>query len=192
MKKFLLIAVLLSAGWIIQSGRMVSEKKPTDSLEVKQLCLKATVNAIKTEMERYEAWIKQRKEKDNAGDLPSLQARMQELENDLSRYQAMKPQEYVLPGESDSSQVVLPGEFIARRFETVAWVDGNAAMNSVLQMNGMTKSGPWYHMAAIAGDDFTQLRPGVRYKMVIYTVYPRYYWSMTSAYICIVSFGKTL
>lgn len=49
----------------------------------------------------------------------------------------------------------------------------------------MTKSGPWYHIYGIKGDDYAVVQPNDKYLMTIYLAYPRYYWNMKSYYVYI-------
>jgi hypothetical protein len=47
----------------------------------------------------------------------------------------------------------------------------------------MSKSGPWYHLAGIVGDDYSVLQPEVIKQVTYYEVYKRSYWNMVSEYI---------
>jgi hypothetical protein len=91
------------------------------------------------------------------------------LEADLEKYQNMEDADYTLP-----EKIV----------ETV-WVEEKAGDNQILYVNGMSRSGPWYHLSGIVGGDYGRLKPGVKYTATYYKVYPRAYWHMSSAYVCV-------
>jgi len=55
----------------------------------------------------------------------------------------------------------------------------------------MSKSGPWYHLAGIMGNDYAVLQPRTRYPMNVYSVYPRSYGGMQSAYVCIAQMASS-
>ncbi|MBP7342487.1 MAG: ankyrin repeat domain-containing protein [Smithellaceae bacterium] len=139
---------------------------------VQKACLAATQTAIALEIRRYAGWIDLRKSGQvAAGDLPALEATLARLKEDLQKYQAMKPEDYALPPQR----------------EMTAWVQSQAADNAILYIDRMSRSGPWYHLAGIVGGDYGLLQPNVRKSVVFYSVYPRRYGSMESAYVCIAS-----
>jgi hypothetical protein len=139
---------------------------------VKKACLAATRTAITLEIRRYAGWIDLRKSGQvAAGDLPALEATLARLKEDLQKYQAMKPEDYALPPPR----------------EMTAWVQSQAADNAILYIDRMSRSGPWYHLAGSVGGNYGPLQPNVRKKVAFYSVYPRHYGSMESAYVCIAS-----
>ena len=91
------------------------------------------------------------------------------LEADLEKFQKLSNDDYTLP-----EKVV----------ETV-WVQEKADDNAILYVNGMSRSGPWYHLSGIVGGDYARMKPGVKYAATYYKVYPRAYWHMSSAYVCV-------
>ena len=91
------------------------------------------------------------------------------LEADLEKFQNMKPVEYTLPEKT---------------VETV-WVEEKAGDNVILYVNGMSRSGPWYYLSGIVGGDYDRLKPKTKYVASYYKVYPRAYWRMSSAYVCV-------
>ena len=136
---------------------------------VKKSCLKATITAIKVEIGRCQRWIEQRINNPDAKDLPELKEELAKLQADLERFQKMKVHEYELPSKT----------------ATTVWVVEAAKDGSILYVDRMSKSGPWYHLAGIVGDDYSVLQPDVRRKVTFYPVYKRSYWNMTSEYICV-------
>lgn len=123
-----------------------------DQEALKNVCLAATVQAVRLEMGRVQA-------------KPFLA----QLEADLEKYRNMKAADYTLPEKT---------------VET-AWVEEKAGDNAVLYVEGMSRSGPWYHLSGIVGGDYGQLKPGVKATVSYYRVYPRKYWHMPSSYVCV-------
>jgi hypothetical protein len=142
---------------------------------LKRPCLEAAVRGIKTEIFRYQGWIDLRKQNpSDPQDLPGLEEGMKTLKSDLERYQAMDPKDYRLPGGT----------------KVKAWVEGRAGENSILHIEGMSRSGPWYHLAGIKGDDYGVLVPDKKYLVTFYKVYPRNYFHMESAYVYIAEYQE--
>ena len=102
-------------------------------------------------------------------DRPQAAAIRSTLEADLEKYQNMEDADYTLP-----EKIV----------ETV-WVEEKAGDNQILYVNGMSRSGLWYHLSGIVGGDYGRLKPGVKYTATYYKVYPRAYWHLPSAYVCV-------
>ena len=74
---------------------------------------------------------------------------------------------------------------LPEKIEGVSWVGDKPGIDSILYVAGMTKSGPWYHLAGIVGDDYRILQPNTQLHVSIYPVYPRSYWGMDSSYVCV-------
>ena len=91
------------------------------------------------------------------------------LQRDLAEYRAKAAADYTLP----------------EKIVETAWVETAAGDNTSLYVENMTKSGPWYHLAGIVGGDYGQLKPQTKYTVSYYKVYPRAYWHMASAYVCV-------
>lgn len=141
--------------------------------DLRKQCLSATITAINLEIDRYQRWIDFRKQQGEQKDLAELQASLAALEVDLEKYLAMDAEAYVLPEKVD----------------TVAWTGDTPGNDSVLYVEGMSKSGPWYHLVGVAGGEFATLQSNTRYHMSLYPVYPRSYWGMSSAYVFIAEMG---
>lgn len=173
----------------------VSSETAQGQLELKKACLKATVEAIKLEIQRYQGWIDWKQQHGEQDELSDLHQSMEKLQADLERYLAMKPEEYVLPGKATADSAVttfLDQKFLPEKITTTAWVsDKQPGSNSILYVNGMSRSGPWYHAAGILDDNYAAAKPGVKYQMTFYTVYPRQYGWMHSAYVYIAQINET-
>lgn len=141
---------------------------------LKNACLSATITAIHLEMDRYQRWMDFRKQQGDEKGIAQLQESLDALHEDLIKFQTMDIQDFQLPEKVDE----------------VAWVGDQARTDSILYVANMSKSGPWYHLAGIAGDDYTLLQPNTQYNINLYKVYPRNYWGMNSAYVYITVVDK--
>jgi len=138
-------------------------------IDLKKQCLAATLSAINLEMNRYQRWIDLRKQQGDQKDLAELQESLETLKADLDKYLAMDAKDFALPA----------------KVEAVAWVGDKPGKDSILYVEDMSKSGPWYHLAGIVGDDYAILQSNTKSRMAFYPVYPRSYGWMHSAYIYI-------
>jgi hypothetical protein len=100
----------------------------------------------------------------------------QTLKADLEKYLVMDTDDYVLPEKAD----------------TVAWVGDKPRQDSILYVTDMSKSGPWYHLTGIVGNNYDLLKPNSKSHMTFYMVYPRSYWGMNSAYICVTQVARQM
>ena len=71
----------------------------------------------------------------------------------------MKPDSYILPEKKTVTVTV------SRPYQA----------GSLLELDDLTKSGPFYHLAGLRGDDYQALKTGQKYTMTIYPVYQRDY-----------------
>jgi|GEM_PF-1770705 len=145
--------------------------KTSQQTELKQACLSATMTAIQMEIDRYQKWIELRKQQGDSQALRDLEGALVSLQADLEKYRNMNACDYVLPEKVIST----------------AWVQNKPAEDALLYIDMMSKSGPFYHLAGIAGNDYSVLQPGTRYDMTFYKIYPRSYWNMDSDYVYIAA-----
>jgi len=138
---------------------------------LKEGCLAATVKAINLEIGRHQRWLEFRREQGDQQGAAAMEAALAQLKADLDKYVNMDANDYALPAP----------------VEKTVWVGEPLRDDAVLSIEGMTMSGPWYHAAGIMGGDYGKLKPGARYKVTFYEVYPRSYWHMKSAYIFIAT-----
>lgn len=163
------------------------QKKKIDSLIVKQTCLKATITAIQLEINRYQGWIDYAKQQNDTLKEASYQVTLDSLKKDLSAFQRIKAEEYMLPQKKNISLDTFGNSSSPELITTTAWVEESAKDNTILNVEGMSRNGPWFHLAGIVGDKYEELKPGKKYRTAFYTVYARNYWNMASAYVCIIS-----
>lgn len=142
--------------------------------ELKRECLSATMTAIKLEMDRYQKWLDLRKQQGDTQAVAKLEQTLTLMRNDLEKYRNMAVDDYILP-----EKVFL-----------TAGIGNEPGENSLLYIDMMSRSGPFYHVAGITGGDYGILQPETPYNMVFFKVYPRNYWHMQSDYVYIASLEK--
>ena len=135
--------------------------------DLKQACITTAMRGIELEIKRHQDWIEQREK--GTEDDSELQQHLSKLKGDLEGLKNIELNDYGIP----------------QKLQVKAWVLSPASENSILYVENMTRSGPWYHICGIKGDDYTVIQPNEKYLMTIYLVYPRYYWYMKSYYIYI-------
>lgn len=134
---------------------------------LQERCLAAARTAVRLEIERHRRWLAFRMNQGDEAGAAALRQSLAALEADLARYSAMSAADYVLPAA----------------VETIAWVGEEPGENSVLYVEGMSRSGPWYHLAGVGGGGYEALPPNIKQKLRFYPVYPRSYGGMQSAYV---------
>jgi hypothetical protein len=110
-----------------------------------------------------------------------FRAQLADLEKQETTYDRMRPDEYPAPAAAPApapaldrnaaSGPVLPAVPV---IETGV-VDGAARDGAQVLAESASRSGPFYHLAGIAGGDYGALRQGVRYRFTLYLVYKRDY-----------------
>ncbi len=134
----------------------------------------ATMSAIEMEIERFEQRLKAAKE--GPGDpqnIADFEKRIEKLNTDRER---LKKNCSATFGYS------LPEEKTVRVKVTHPYAQG-----SLLEVVDMTRSGPFYYVAGIKGDDYKSLKPNETYRVWIDPVYPRDY-PFPSYYVYIEDF----
>ncbi len=185
---FLIVVVLLlllTSASIAETNRDLSmestdvcteEKAVEDqSLELRAELINATLSAISMEIGRYQRREDEQKEE-----------KISYLEKMLDIFQSMKPEEYVLEGQerklelfNEEFGVLMPPEL--REVEIVA---PPREAGSILEVVGMTRSGPFYHVAGVRGNNFDEFKNETRYRLKTYLVYKReYLWNMPDYYV---------
>ncbi|MTK54591.1 hypothetical protein [Paludibacter sp.] len=189
-KKYTLFLALSAIFFGALAQQPSSKQTEVPQSEIKKLCLEATKTAIQLEMANYQRWIDVRKQQNAPAEAAEFQKTLDSLKIELDTYQKMSVDKYILPESKQAPQDFFSQDFAREKITTIAWVESNAQNNTVLHVEGMSKSGPWYHLAGIIGNDYTKLKPNTKYRITFYTVYKRNYWNMPSAYVCITSIQK--
>ncbi|MCX8161352.1 MAG: hypothetical protein N3G18_10575 [Candidatus Saccharicenans sp.] len=143
------------------------------SLAIRSELRKAMIFSIESEIARY----RQR------GD----QARISELNEQLKKFQAMSDSEFPLPPEepeaSGQSLLTPSGPIIPPQVtEAQVVVSGTLKPGALLEVAGMTKSGPFYHLAGSRGDILNRLKPGQKYTATLCLLYKREYFGQIPNY----------
>lgn len=165
--------------------------------EIRQGCLKATVKAIELELKGYEERLKIAEGGVGPqGNAEKFRKRIAELQAELERIKGMKPENYALSKENDEEEVDFEklkkfGPLMPPLKKEISITVGSPYVaGSLLDLHGMTKSGPFYHIAGIKGDDYGVLKPGKRYQLEIYLVYKREYFGFIQNHYIYVSAFK--
>lgn len=152
---------------------VLREELSSLGLAVRSELKKAMIFAIESEIARY----RQR------GD----QARIAELTEQLKKFQSMPDSEFPLPaaepepsGQSllTPSGPILPPQVVEARVV----ISGALKPGTLLEVAGMTKSGPFYHLAGSRGDLLNRLKPGQKYAVILCLIYKREYFGLIPNY----------
>ncbi len=152
--------------------------------------LKATVKAIEIEQERYEDWIKVKKEEGNKEEEEQLSNGLNTIKQDFEKFSKLDSSKVELPELSDPASSMQYDNFKSARMEMTVWVSEKPSHGAILYVENMSRMGPWFHLAGIKGGDYSVLVPEQKYKAVFYTLYPRDYFRMPSAYVYLAEFEK--
>ena len=136
-------------------------------LQVRSELKKAMIFAIESEIARY----RQR------GD----QKKVSELSEQLKKFQTMAEADFPLPPEEpeqagetafQSDGPVLPPQVREARIT----VTKPLRQGAIIEVAGMSKSGPFYHLAGSRGDILSALTPGQKYDVFLLLIYKREYF----------------
>lgn len=170
-KRFLLTFNILVFLFLL-SGHCYSKNKSTNEGEdLKKACISATIKGIKLEIDRNKTWLNNTQDEKRK---EQLRKRITQLKAEIAKYKNMAIDAYKLPPKK----------------EMQAWFAGPCRENAILKFSGLSKSGPWYHVTGIHGNNYNAIIPETKYQMTFYLVYPREYWRMESYYIYIDKFKK--
>ena len=156
--------------------------------------LAATSRAIELELTAARQKLKTAEEgagpQENA---ERFRRKIRDLEADRTRFGGLKSDDYPAPvvkpfapasilESSDGSGPILPPEIR----EAVVQLDGPCAEGDLLPVEGTSKSGPFYHLAGIAGGDYGVLQPGRKLHLQLCLVYRREYFGLIGDYFVYV------
>jgi hypothetical protein len=157
--------------------------------------LNATIKAIGLEIDSYKGKLSTAESGTGpAGNADAFRKKLAELEDQKAEFTGMRAEDYPQPSGAESVGVsilkdpapygpVLPP--VLR--DVTASVDGKAADGTLLAVNGASKSGPFYHLAGIAGDDYSILQPGMNRRLTLCLVYRREYFGLIADYYVYVA-----
>lgn len=119
----------------------------------------------------------------------SDQNKVSELKEQLKNFQAMADSEFPLPLEetepTNQSFLHPDGPIIPPQVrEARIKVSGRLKQGAILEVAGMTKSGPFYHLAGSRGDILAALKPGQTYDVCLLLIFKReYFGSIPNYYV---------
>jgi len=143
------------------------------SSAIKSELKQALIFAIESEIDRYR----------RRGD----QDKVEELNQQLRKFQAMSDSEFPMPPEEPGTEEqpllapsgpVLPPRVI----EAQIIVSQPLKLGTVLEVAGLTKSGPFYHLAGSRGDILNRLQPGRKHQVFLCLLYKREYFGQIPNY----------
>ncbi|MCE5256784.1 MAG: hypothetical protein LLF89_08065 [Spirochaetaceae bacterium] len=132
----------------------------TDDMALRNACISATIRALGLEIQHYEMQLNAAKNgPGNPANVPALEKNIAHCRDELEKYAVMNPSDYVIPESKEISVTV----------------DQPYNYGDFLDLDGISKSGPFYHIAGIAGDEPSVLVPGKKYKLKVYFVLEKDY-----------------
>lgn len=149
---------------------------------LKRELVSATVKAIELEMAGYETRLKAAQDGPGSPEnVPLFQDRIEEMKRLLAAFRSMDPRDYEMSetpaeppepilGDAGYGPVKPAGKMILK-----VRVNQPCHAGSLLEAEGTTRSGPFFHLAGIAGDAYDRLQPGREYTLTVYLVYRRDY-----------------
>lgn len=137
-------------------------------------CITAAIRGIKLEIDRNKGWLEYAKKRQETERIEKINERLMHLERELSKYKNMPLENFILP----------------KKIETIAWIKEECCENSILYIEQMSRSGPWYHITGIKGNNLSIIQPNTNYLITFYLVYPREYAWMPSYYVYIDEISK--
>jgi hypothetical protein len=169
-----------------------AEKSPAD---LRESLRQSTVTAIQLEIDAYTEKLRAAE----AGTGPEESAakfrqKIEALAAERARFEGVTASEYPDPIASvpDTAsvfdEVTAWGPMVpAELREAVVDVTGPYDVGSQLEVEGASRSGPFYHLAGIRGGDAVILKPGERHRIAMYLVYRREYFGFIGDYYVYVS-----
>lgn len=119
-----------------------------------------------------------------AGNSEKFTKRMAELKRQQEAFQIMEPFHYQLgtakePGPEAFFESVEFGSMTPspKKILKVELKEPYKA-GSILQVEGMTRSGPFYRAVGIVGNDYAQLKPGKVHEITVHLIYKREYFGL--------------
>jgi hypothetical protein len=165
MKKLFVLAVglLAVAPALLCAGR--AEDDPGDLLS-------AVITAIDLEIASTKGKL----------DTAQVEQKIMDLEAERARFAAMKPQDYPAPVPQQVGAPPVGAVLPPMIAEAVINVAGPCADGTLLDVQGATRSGPFYHLAGVKGGDYGILKPGRIYTVQLALVYRREYFGFIGDY----------
>ena len=137
-------------------SRCEKEDKNDALLDRKKACINAATIGIELDIEHLTAQLE-----NDSEDSLEIKSQLKILEDDLQAYQnkISNPECYQLPGKYELLK---------------AWIKTTSQINTQLEFDGQTRSGPFYHITGMKDNDYDVIHPDSIYHVIMYLVYPRY------------------
>lgn len=173
-RKYLYIIGIIFSGIILllldriiyyySTNNNVIIQNTTNSQELKNGCLKATISVITFEIDRINNKLIEVNNSIIEGKeeiLSELKILQEEMNNDLRKYQNMKIEDFQL-----GKKVEVLGYYFTEK----------VIIFDLFYTIPQSKSGPFYFIAGINGDNLNIIDTRYNYQMTLYYLYPRYYF----------------
>lgn len=179
--------VVLILGALVLPAALLQADAGADA---RKALLAATVKAVELEIKAAREKLKAAEEGTvSKQNVERFRQKIRSLEAELARFASLEPGEYPEPvkAPSDPASVLeSSGRFgpvlppVIR--EAAVRVESPCADGVLLPVEGASRSGPFYHLAGIAGGDYGVLKPGKKYRLELGLVYRREYFGFIGDY----------
>jgi hypothetical protein len=194
MRKPSIFALVIPAVFLL-AGCVTTGNAKTD---LNRALIAATGKAIELEIRGYEDRLNTALSSVGPEDnVAKFKQRIADLKNELEKYKNMRPEDYPAiktdrEAETNFDTLTAFGPVIpAIKKEIAVSVSGTFQPGALLEIDGMTKSGPFYHIVGIKGDDWGVFKAGKHYSLELYLVYKREYFGFISDfYVYIAGFKE--
>lgn len=192
-------ATILAAALSIPAAAIAAPRAEESPSDLRESLRQSTITAIQLEIDAYA----QKLQAAEAGTGPAenkvkFRERIEALEADRDRFENMTEREYpdpVAPSPDAASvfdEATAWGPMApAELREAVVDVTGPYDVGSLLEVQGTSRSGPFFHLAGVVGGDAAILKPGRRYRVVMYLVFRREYFGLIGDYYVYVASVRT-
>ncbi|MCX8123504.1 MAG: hypothetical protein N3F66_04995 [Spirochaetes bacterium] len=166
-----------------------------DAIIIKSGCLRATINAITFELKNYQAKCKVAKQAGDIKTTEKMKKRIAQCNDDLKRFTSMSADNYLLPDISTNTEKQKLFELDktfgplmppVKKEVTITFKE-KCREGALLEIDGITRSGPFYHVAGIVNNSYDNLEVGRHYKLIIYLVYKKEYFGFIPNYYVYIS-----
>jgi hypothetical protein len=169
-----------------------AEESPAD---LRESLRQSTVTAIQLEIDAYTEKLQAAEARTGPEEnTAKFRQKIEALETERARFEGMTESEYPDPVASapDTASVfdeatawgpMVPAELR----EAVVDVTGPYDVGRQLEVEGTSRSGPFFHLAGIRGGDAAILKLGKRHRIAMYLVYRREYFGFIGDYYVYVA-----
>jgi len=189
----MVLAAVVASPALFASPR--AEESPAD---LRESLRQSTIAAIGLEIDAYAKKLQAAEAGTGpAENVAKFRERIDALEAERVRFERMSASEYsdpVAPAPDTASvfdEATLWGPMVpAELRQAVVDVTGPYDVGSQLEVEGTSRSGPFFHLAGVVGGDAAILKPGKRYRIVMYLVFRREYFGFIGDYYVYVASAR--